>query len=309
MNACMLYPGYLTTKCCNINMINSMASVSVVGTQHLSYLFAYNLDSYNCQHISGSPQLSIGLRTDNQALIDHGRIALRHQKFNDWFFRQFDLDLLDADGQHYHWSTIIVNNLNQAIKIFFQLNTSSEGANIISSPFYPREGTRCAEKVFGGSRNKIWEQHKQHWNRASPERIRYGHQDTVKALNRILKAMTISPVKKSKCLGSVSPVREPPRTKTSRQQTAVAVTIRPQVLINKVNVATIPKGRNQSHTNQKSAVAQKEQKINIMSYVEVKNFRIYRKLVSSHPNYQLELTKILSRYRGRRLPRFRGSVE
>ena len=89
------------------------------------------------------------------------------------------------------------------------------------------------------------------------ERILYGHQGTVKALGRSLKAMTISPVKKSKCLGSVSPVREPPRTKTSRQQTAVAVTIRPQVLINKVNVATIPKGRNQSHTNQKSAEAQK----------------------------------------------------
>ena len=123
------------------------------------------------------------------------------------------------------------------------------------------------------------------------ERILYGHQGTVKALGRSLKAMTISPVKKSKCLGSVSPVREPPRTKTSRQQTAVAVTIRPQVLINKVNVATIPKGRNQSHTNQKSAVAQKEQKINRMGYVEVENCRLNRKLVSSHPNYQLELTK------------------
>ena len=121
------------------------------------------------------------------------------------------------------------------------------------------------------------------------ERILYGHQGTVKALGWSLKAMTISPVKKSKCLGSVSPVREPPRTKTSRQQTTVAVTIRPQVLINKV--ATIPKGRNQSHTNQKSAVAQKEQKINRMGYVEVENCRLNRKLVSSHPNYQLKLTK------------------
>jgi hypothetical protein len=160
--------------------------------------------------------------------------------------------------------------------------------------FYPSMAQDMQSGFFQRKqRATIWKQHKQHWNQALPERIRYGHQDTVKAFNRILKAMTISPVKKSKCLGSVSPVREPPRTKTSRQQTAVAVTIRPlcQVLINKVNVATIPKGRNQSHTNQKSAVAQKERKMNIMGYVEVENCRLNRKLVSSHPNYQLELTK------------------
>jgi len=28
-----------------------------VGTQYLSYLFAYNLDGHHCQYISGSPQL------------------------------------------------------------------------------------------------------------------------------------------------------------------------------------------------------------------------------------------------------------
>ena len=39
-------------------MINPLTSVPVVGTQHLSYLFAYNLDGHHCQYISGSPQFN-----------------------------------------------------------------------------------------------------------------------------------------------------------------------------------------------------------------------------------------------------------
>ena len=217
---------------------------------HLLMINDYNLDGHHRQHISGSPQLSVGSRTDNQALLDHGRIALRHQKFNDWFFRQFDLDILNADGQHYRRSTIIVNNLNQAIKIFFQLNTSSEGANIISSPFYPREGTRCAEKVFGGSRHKIWEQHKQHWNQASPERIRYGHQDTVKALNRGLK-------------GNDNKSYIEIKTKGKLQN---------------------PKRLSESRLVRRYSSTEAAQRINKLRYVEVENCRINRKLVSSLPN-------------------------
>ena len=41
------------------------------------------------------------------------------------------------------------------------MNTSSEGANIISSPFYPREGTRCAEKVFGRSKLQVGSNNKE----------------------------------------------------------------------------------------------------------------------------------------------------
>ena len=120
-----------------------------MGIQHLLMIKDYNLDSYNCQHIAGSPQLSVGSRTDNQELLDHGIIALRHQKFNDWFFRQFDLDILNADGQHYRRSTIIVNNLHQAIKIFFQLSTSSEGANIFKLSILSLH--RTSNNVFGMS--------------------------------------------------------------------------------------------------------------------------------------------------------------
>ena len=125
-------------------MINSLASVPVVGTQHLSYLFAYNLDGHNCQHISGSPQLDRNRR----------KRTLRNKKFIYWFFtsiiKEFQRDGIIAregssQGQNHRLGHVL----------FFQLNISSEGANIISSPFYPREGTRCAEKVFGGSRHKI----------------------------------------------------------------------------------------------------------------------------------------------------------
>ena len=56
----------------------------------------------------------------------------------------------------------------------------------------------------------------------------------------------------------------------------------------------LKKGFHAAMNNRKwseSAVAQKEQKINRMSYVGVENCQINRKLVSSHSNYQLELTK------------------
>jgi len=42
-----------------------------VGTQHLSYLFAYNLDGHHCQYISGSPQFN-----------GEQKITLRQQKGN-----------------------------------------------------------------------------------------------------------------------------------------------------------------------------------------------------------------------------------
>ena len=229
----------VTTKCCNINMINPLTSVPVVGTQHLSYLFAYNLDGHNCQHISGSPQLDRNRR----------KRTLRNKKFIYWFFTSI-IKEFQRDGIIAREGSSQGQNHRLGHFLFFQLNTSSEGANIISSPFYPREGTRCAEKVFGGSRHKIWEQHKQHWNQASPERIRYGHQDTVKALNRGLK-------------GNDNKSYNEIKTKEKLQN---------------------PKRQSESRLVRRYSSTEAAQRINKLRYVEVENCRSNRKLVSSYPN-------------------------
>ena len=212
-----------------------------MGIQHLLMINDYNLDGHHCQHISGSPQLDRNRRKQ----------TLRNKRFIYWFFTSIVIiEEFQRDGIIAREGSSQGQNHRLGHFLFFQLSTSSEGANIISSPFYPREGTRCAEKVFGGSRHKIWEQHKQHWNQASPERIRYGHQDTVKALNRGLK-------------GNDNKSYNEIKTKEKLQN---------------------PKRQSESRLVRRYSSTEAAQRINKLRYVEVENCRINRKLVSSLPN-------------------------
>ena len=104
------------------------------------------LDSYNCQHISGSPQLDRNRRKRTLRNVN--------KKFIDWFFTSITKEF-QPDGIIAREGSSQEQNHCLGHFLFFQSNTSSEGANIIKLfGFYPRMAQDVQRGFSGGSKRQ-----------------------------------------------------------------------------------------------------------------------------------------------------------
>ena len=202
---------------------------------------AYELDRYNYQlrKVDCSREFNRII-----AVIEFiGSLSsLRNQRWKTvcWFFMRSSNNIIVEVGHYNSPSNSHFPVRHQLIRSIVKL-----------FGFYPSMAQDMQSGFFRRKqRATIWEQHKQHWNQASPERIRYGHQDTVKALNRGLK-------------GNDNKSYNEIKTKEKLQN---------------------PKRQSESRLVRRYSSTEAAQRINKLRYVEVENCRINRKLVSSLPN-------------------------